>query len=194
MKVYLASSWRNPTQPLAVTMMRQWGHDVYDFRNPTGTPGVDTGFSWSNIDKDWQNWTPDEYIDALRHPNAEAGFLADFNAMKWCDACVMLMPCGSSAHLELGWAAGAGKHTAVIVQGDREPELMVKVADEMFLSIDGACLWLDDIERFPPQPTINACRACGCTDTTACIDFDGQPCHWAEPDLCSKCDKKQKAL
>jgi hypothetical protein len=31
---------------------------------------------------------------------------------------------------------------------------------------------------------------CGCTDDNACWDEEaGQPCHWAEPDLCSVCAK-----
>jgi len=40
------------------------------------------------------------------------------------------------------------------------------------------------------------CRVCGCTDAKACM-VDGEPCHWIEPDLCSKCEtmggKKQPA-
>lgn len=30
------------------------------------------------------------------------------------------------------------------------------------------------------------CRTCGCTDANACVT-DGHPCHWVEPDLCSRC-------
>ena len=33
------------------------------------------------------------------------------------------------------------------------------------------------------------CRVCGCTDDdcTACYLKTGEPCYWAEPDLCSAC-------
>lgn len=33
------------------------------------------------------------------------------------------------------------------------------------------------------------CRRCGCTDAdcSGCIQRTGQPCFWAEPDLCSAC-------
>ena len=33
------------------------------------------------------------------------------------------------------------------------------------------------------------CRVCGCTDDdcSGCIERTGQPCYWAEPDLCSAC-------
>lgn len=35
-----------------------------------------------------------------------------------------------------------------------------------------------------------ACRVCGCTDEDPCIDGDGLPCAWAEPDLCTICAGK----
>jgi len=33
------------------------------------------------------------------------------------------------------------------------------------------------------------CRVCGCTDDDCkkCIEKTGEPCHWVEPDLCSRC-------
>jgi hypothetical protein len=34
---------------------------------------------------------------------------------------------------------------------------------------------------------LRKCRVCGCTDNRACVDENGVPCHWIEPDLCSAC-------
>ena len=31
------------------------------------------------------------------------------------------------------------------------------------------------------------CRECGCTDSQACMDDDGDSCFWVEEDLCSSC-------
>ncbi len=33
------------------------------------------------------------------------------------------------------------------------------------------------------------CRECGCTeaDCRQCIEATGHPCHWVEPNLCSRC-------
>ncbi len=124
MKVYVASSWRNVYQPLVVAELRQAGHEVYDFRNPR--PG-DSGFAWSEIDPDWINWTPRRFRECLTHPIAEAGFASDMNALKDCDVCLLVLPCGRSAHLELGWAAGAGKRTIVLFNGQAEPELMYRM-------------------------------------------------------------------
>jgi hypothetical protein len=95
-KVYIASSWRNLYQQGLVATLRADGHDVYDFRNPSAS---NNGFAWKSIDPNWQNWTPDEYLEALSHPLAEAGFKSDMGALRWCDICVFLMPCGPLVNL-----------------------------------------------------------------------------------------------
>lgn len=131
-KVYVASSWRNTLQPEVVDMLRTAGHQVYDFRHPA--PG-NSGFQWREIAPDWENWTPAQYREALQHPVSEAGFKLDFDAMKWADTFVLVLPCGRSAHLELGWACGAGKSTAILLD-QAEPELMAKMVDRLCLDMD----------------------------------------------------------
>ena len=127
MKIYVASSWRNTRQPLVVDTLRADGHDVYDFRHPA--PGND-GFSWSLVAPGWQQWTPREYVKALEHPIAVEGYRMDLRAMSESDAFVLVMPCGRSAHLELGWAIGNLKATAILLSNEAaEPELMYKLAD-----------------------------------------------------------------
>lgn len=126
MKIYLASSWRNTHQATALADLRASGHDVYDFKNPA--PG-NTGFGWKQtIDRPIVDAL--DLLEALSHPSAVQGFGFDFNAMKWADACVLLLPCGNSAHLEAGWFAGKGKPVAVLVPELREPELMYKCFDD----------------------------------------------------------------
>ena len=144
LRIYLASSWRNEHQPRIVALLRDAGHEVYDFRHPqpvVGLPGsfelgapVSSGFSWREVDPAWASWTPEQYVAGLRHPRAQDGFLLDFNAMRWCDACVVLMPCGPSAALEAGWCKGAKKRLIVHVAGMREPDLMYLVADAFTLT------------------------------------------------------------
>lgn len=126
MKIYLASSWRNPYQAETLEFLRKNGHDVYDFKNPK--PG-DQGFGWrQTLDRPIE--TAADLHEALRHPRAVEGFGNDFGAMKWADACVLLLPCGNSAHLEAGWFTGAGKPLIVYVPAElREPELMYKLGD-----------------------------------------------------------------
>lgn len=132
MKIYVASSWRNTQQPAVVAALRGAGHEVYDFRNPA--PG-DHGFHWSEVDGGYKTWTPAAYRTALHHAVSEHGFRADFEAMKWADACVLLLPCGRSAHLEAGWFAGAGKPLFILLDEKPEPELMYKMSTYICLTV-----------------------------------------------------------
>lgn len=125
-KIYVASSWRNQYHADLVWFLRNCGHEVYDFKNP---PHGNGGFQWSAIDVDWQNWSLDQYKKALEHPLAEIGFKSDFDAMKWADICILLLPCGRSAHSEAGWMKGAGKKVYVYQIWEEEPELMYKLFD-----------------------------------------------------------------
>lgn len=132
MKIYLASSWRNPHQAEVLGRLRAAGHEVYDFKNPA--PG-NTGFHWKSVDPDlFRDLTPHRLQRALAHPVAQQGFGHDVGAMRWADGCVLLLPSGLSAHLEAGWMAGAGKVVVVLASEVREPELMYKLFD---MNIDG---------------------------------------------------------
>jgi hypothetical protein len=123
-KIYLASSWRNNMQPAVLELLRENGQSVYDFRNPrSGGPPItedtpEAGFDWRNCDPTYDpqyrgGEVVSKYRALLSSPPAQQGFNADFNAMKWADVCVLLLPCGRSAHLEAGWMTGQGKQLIV---------------------------------------------------------------------------------
>ena len=128
MMIYVASSWRNEHQQSVVDALWKDGHAVYDFKHP---PQGGAGFHWGKIDSDWQNWTTKEYREALDHGYAKFGFNRDFDAMKDADACVLVLPCGRSAHLEAGWMRGAGKKVFAYIPPECsiEPELMYGLLD-----------------------------------------------------------------
>jgi len=133
-KIYLASSWRNEDQPEVLQILRTAGHEVYDFRNPREG---DKGFGWTQIDEDWLQWSPRRFVSALAHPIAQAGFKSDFDAMKWADCGVLLLPCGRSAHLEAGYFVGAGKPLHILLQSRGfEPELMYLMATSVNTQAD----------------------------------------------------------
>ena len=142
MKVYVASSWRNEYQQHVVRELRKVGHEVYDFKHPANGCA---GFHWGEIDPDWQNWNTCHYREALEHDYAKFGFNRDFDAMKSADACVLVLPCGRSAHLEAGWMKGAGKKAfAYIPPCYRiEPELMYKLLDGIASNIPELLAMLD---------------------------------------------------
>lgn len=150
MKIYVASSWRNTEQPAVVAALRAAGHEVYDFKNPRPD---DFGFHWSDIDPGWLTWSGQRFRDALQHPIAVAGFESDMHALRTCDACVLVLPCGRSAHLELGWAVGAGKRTAILLSnGMLEPELMYAMVDRVCLDLAEVLAWAHHSELQPAVP------------------------------------------
>ena len=121
MKVYAASSWRNPYFDDIRQKMEEAGHEVYDFK-------CDSHFQWSEIDENWNNWTPGEYLPMLDHELAVTGFENDLQAMCWAEVCVLILPSGRSSHLEAGWFIGQDKPVIILLHEDGfEPELMYKM-------------------------------------------------------------------
>lgn len=157
MRIYVASSWKNPLQPEIVKTLRKVGHDVYDFRNPAPD---NRGFQWREVDPDWVQWTPDRFRAALNHPIAERGFAFDSRAIETCDALVLVLPCGRSSHLELGVAVGRGKRAIVLMPEKDTPELMYKYAS-VCTSMDEV---VKELERVTPEPYCDA-PACECGST-----------------------------
>lgn len=133
-RIYVASSWRNGLQPAVVELLRVHGHEVYDFRNPpSGIPG----FAWSELDENWQAWSAENYRYHLHtSPIAARGYVSDLRGMEWCDTCLLVLPCGRSAHLELGYCKGRGKRAIILTRDGEEPELMALMADHICVSMD----------------------------------------------------------
>ena len=137
-----------------VEVLRRLGHEVYDFKKPNG----EKGFSWTDIDPDWSDkplgkrWTNEQYIENLKTPAAELGFKRDMDALRNCDAVVLVLPCGRSAHTEAGWACGAGIPVVVLLEPNLvhingredimptqmagDPELMYKMYDSIAADFD----------------------------------------------------------
>ena len=132
-KIYVASSWRNKYYPEVVTRLRAAGPEVYDFRNP---PHGGAGFHWTDIDQNAPNWNFNQYKEGLHPPLAERQFTADLEALAWADTCILVLPCGRSAHTEAGWMAGAGKKVFVYIPEMQEPELMYKLFDDVVGDLD----------------------------------------------------------
>lgn len=144
--IYVASSWRNPIQIAVVAALKASGLAAYDFRNPA--PG-NNGFRWTDVDPEWTGvngtdgvTTPEAYLRSIEHPVAIDGYRADFEAMEKADTFVLVLPCGRSAHLELGWAVGAGKRTVILLDDPCTPELMYRMVDYVAPSLFDLLGWL----------------------------------------------------
>lgn len=148
--IYVASSWRNPIQTAVCAALKAADIDHFDFKNPE--PGLH-GFHWSDVMPSYtrepgslgrteQLADIDDYIAALDHPIAQQGFERDFQAMEKADCCILVLPCGRSAHLELGWFIGKCR-TAILLDGPKvTPELMYKMVDYIAPSLFDLLGWL----------------------------------------------------
>jgi hypothetical protein len=125
MKLYLASSWKNSLYPPLLSMLRSWGHEVYDFR--------ENGFSWYEVYPSWNgdDVLVEEIIPGLTADRAKEGFNRYVEALNWAEACILCLPCGNSAHAEFGYAVGKGKLTAVVLpySGNIRPDLLWNLAN-----------------------------------------------------------------
>lgn len=110
--------------------------EVYDFKDPA------FGFSWKQIDPEWRSWDAERYLTALESDPAVKGYESDMAALESADLVILVLPCGKSAHLEAGWAVGAGK-PLVIVLDERafEPDLMYRMAVKITTKLEEAVLW-----------------------------------------------------
>ena len=111
---------------------------MYDFR--------EDGFRWEEIDENWKDWDLTTYVNALDRLEAEKGYARDFRALKWADVLVVVLPCGSSAHLEAGWAIGNGKPTCILLSEDNfRADLMYKMADHIALTMESLKGWIQGV-------------------------------------------------
>lgn len=139
-RIYVASSWRNQYQPAVVARLKAEGFAVYNVYEGGKPVPDDHNFDWfkTGLSPEKNYPSPEKFRDALDHPAACASFVKDMAALHGCDVCVLVLPSGRSAHLEAGWAQGAGKLTLVLIPEPVEPELM-------YLMFDGRCTTVDDL-------------------------------------------------
>lgn len=143
---------QNCSQPIAYGSFTGLGFyepDVDPARDPEIWRHANSGYATcllngkTAIPKKGSDWeSVDDYLQMLAHPRSIEGFNADFDAMKRADTFVMVLPCGKSAHLELGWAIGAGKRTAILLENPVEPELMYLCADFLAPNVGALLEWL----------------------------------------------------
>lgn len=136
--VYVASSWKNPLQTAIVAALRSAEIPCYDFKHDKGA-----GFHWSDVGIT-DPCTFKEYIVGISRERADEGFASDLTAMLRADTFILVLPCGRSSHLELGWAVGQGKRTAIYFDDCDEvtPELMYKMVDFRTESLFDLLGWL----------------------------------------------------
>lgn len=106
MKIYLASSWKNKEiVDFIASELRGQGHEVDNFSDSSNGRFV---FDWRELKLN--NINAKTFLNDKRTQRA---FQEDKKMIEWADAIVMIMPCGRSSHLEMGYAIGKGKRSII---------------------------------------------------------------------------------
>lgn len=125
MKIFVASSYKNSKQEDFVILLRQYGHEVFDFKaiDEPGKP-----FSWLGVDANYRSWTMQDFKQQLISPDILSRYQKSFEFMQWADMCILLNPSGNSSHMIAGWFIGNGKKCLILLDEISEPEIMYKLA------------------------------------------------------------------
>ena len=102
--IYLISSLRNRADTIYIAneLEKQTGVEIFD---SWLAPGPEADDMW----KEYEQARGRSYEEALKGHAAQHIFDFDKFHLDRCDGCILLLPAGKSAHLELGYMLGTGK-------------------------------------------------------------------------------------
>lgn len=125
---YIIGSLRNKAIPEFANQIEKNGFEAFA---DWFSPGPDADDFWRDYSKE-RGLT---YGEALKSYSAKHVFEFDKFHLDRCDAAVLLMPGGKSAHLELGYTVGKGKPGFIVFEEEPERyDVMVQFATEVFFS------------------------------------------------------------
>jgi nucleoside 2-deoxyribosyltransferase len=126
--LYLIGSLRNENVTALASRLRLLGIDVFDDWMSAGPEADDF---WKKYEQDRKH----SYQEALQGHAARHVFEFDKYHLDRCDAALLVLPAGKSGHLELGYVAGSGKPTYILLdEADVRWDVMYQFADKIFLN------------------------------------------------------------
>lgn len=128
--IYLIGSLRNPRVPEVANILRADGHYVYDDWYATSEDADDW---W----KRYEQGRGHSFVEALNGWAATHVYLNDKQHLDELNTGVLVMPCGKSAHLELGYMIGQKKDGYILLDEDPERyDCMYKFAAGVYQKLD----------------------------------------------------------
>lgn len=128
--IYVIGSMRNPRIPVVAKALREIGWDAFD---DWYSPGEQCDDKWQEYEKQRGR----TFREALEGHHARHAFELDEKNIERCDAGVLVLPAGKSAHIELGVFRGANKPRYILMDGEPERfDLMYRFATRIFMSLD----------------------------------------------------------
>lgn len=137
--LYLIGSLRNPEVPNIANTIRFETHwDVFDDWYAAGPEADDY---WQKYEKARGH----SYVEALNGFAANHVFEFDRYHLDRSEAGVLVYPAGKSAHLELGYLAGQGKRTYILLDGEPERyDVMLRFATKVVTNMKDL---IDELRR-----------------------------------------------
>jgi hypothetical protein len=112
-KVYIGGSLSNANIVTVTALLETAGICAF---SEWYTPGPEADVLWRNYEMALGH----DYRTALKRPAAVNTFNFDKRHIDECDAFVMVLPCGKSAHMELGYAIGSRKPGFILMENEPE--------------------------------------------------------------------------
>ena len=127
--IYIIGSLRNDNVPLIGNRIRELGIEAFD---DWFSPGERADDEW----KDYEQARGHTYLEALAGYAARHVFEFDHHHLNRADMGLLICPAGKSCHLELGYLAGQGKPTFILldkedVRWDVMYQFATKVTDDI---------------------------------------------------------------
>lgn len=127
--IYVTGSLRNPEVPKIADALRDLGWDAFDDWFAAGPEADDY---WQK----YENARGHNYKEALAGYAAQNVFKFDKTNIDRCEAGLLVLPAGKSAHIELGIMIGQGKPGYILLAGEPERfDVMYNYATEVFTSV-----------------------------------------------------------
>jgi hypothetical protein len=123
--VYLIGSLRDPNVPIFAEELREHGFDVFDDWYAAGPEADD---KW----RDYEKARGHSYMQGLKGYAARHVFQFDYHHISRADVGLLLLPCGKSGHLELGFMLGGGKRGYILLDNPERWDVMYQFATGVF--------------------------------------------------------------
>lgn len=124
--IYVIGSLRNEEVPTVSKAIRSLGIDAFDDWYAAGPEADDY---WKKYETDRGS----SYEVALAGHAARHVFEFDKYHLDRCDAALLVLPAGRSGHLELGYVAGSGRPSYILLDGqDTRWDVMYQFATKVF--------------------------------------------------------------
>lgn len=135
-RVYIVGSLRNGHVPILANFIRKEAKiEVFDDWYAAGPEADDY----------WKKYEQEKglsYRQALQGAAARNVFEFDKRNILASSHVLLVLPAGKSGHLELGWAAGKGKQTAILLDDPDRWDVMYQFADYVLLNNHEVIQWL----------------------------------------------------